>query len=129
MYKELVISIIIIVMIFSLDYALQKYTDNSIDNTSKSLEELKIQIGERKLDQKQIENSTNELYKKWMEYHDKLAFYIEHDELEKVETNFTAGKCFVENKQYGDAIAEFDKTIFVLDHIKDKYSLSIENIF
>ena len=70
-----------------------------------------------------------ELEEKINKSHTKLAYYIEHDELEKVETNFTEGKSLVKTGNYDVAQGDFEKMIFVLDHIADKYSFSLENIF
>ena len=129
MYKEIIISIIVIVLVFSFDFVSQKYTKNTIGEFSKELSELEQNIRKEKMSDKDIEKKTNELYDKWMEHHETLAFFIEHDELEKVETNFTAGKSFIESKKYSDAMSELEKTSFVLKHIKEKYLFSLENIF
>ena len=61
--------------------------------------------------------------------HDLLAYYIEHDELEKVETNLTGLRSFIESKEYSDALAELDKTVFVLRHIEDKNKFNLQNVF
>lgn len=58
-----------------------------------------------------------------------MAYYIEHDELEKVETNLTALKSFVDSNEYVDAMSELDKSVFVLKHIEDKYAFNLQNIF
>ena len=155
MYKELVISIIIVVSIFVLDYITQKYTDNVINEAIQDLNTIKIALKERKEEEEGLneeENETEEInegeeefegldedekilklasdnYEKWLKYHRRLAFYIEHNELEKVETNYVTGKSFIENAKYEDAMSEVEKTIFVLQHINDKYSVNLENIF
>lgn len=129
MYKEIIISIIVIALVFSFDFVSQNYTKNTIGEFSNELYNLEQDIRGKKIDKSEIESKTNKLYDKWMEHHEMLAFFIEHDELEKVETNFTAGKSFVESEKYSDAMSEFDKTSFVLNHIKDKYVFSLENIF
>lgn len=155
MYKELVISIIIVVSIFVLDYITQKYTDNVINEAIQDLNTIKLALKERKEEEKGLneeENETEEInegeeefegldedekilklasdnYEKWLKYHKRLAFYIEHNELEKVETNYVTGKSFIENAKYEDAMSEVEKTIFVLQHINDKYSVNLENIF
>ena len=129
MYKEIIISIIVIVLVFSFDFVSQKYTKNTIGEFSEELYNLEQDIREERMSDKDIEKKTNELYDKWMEHHETLAFFIEHDELEKVETNFTAGKSFIESKKYSDAMSELEKTSFVLTHIKEKYLFSLENIF
>lgn len=155
MYKELVISIIIVVSIFVLDYITQKYTDNVINEAIQDLNTIKLALKERKEEEEELneeENETEEInegeeefegldedekilklasdnYEKWLKYHKRLAFYIEHNELEKVETNYVTGKSFIENAKYEDAMSEVEKTIFVLQHINDKYSVNLENIF
>ena len=178
MYKELVISIIIVTSIFVLDYITQKYTDNVINEAIQDLNTIKIALKERKeeeegLNEEENEKETSEIeknneteeqneieeqneteetneneeeiekldedekilkqasenYEKWLKYHKRLAFYIEHNELEKVETNYVAGKSFIENAKYEDAMSEVEKTIYVLQHINDKYSINLENIF
>ena len=160
MYKELVISIIIVVSIFVLDYITQKYTDNVINEAIQDLNTIKLALKERKEEEEGLneeeseteENETEEInegeeecegldedekilklasdnYEKWLKYHKRLAFYIEHNELEKVETNYVTGKSFIENAKYEDAMSEVEKTIFVLQHINDKYSVNLENIF
>ena len=129
MYKEIIISIIVIVLVFSFDFITQNYTKNTIGGLSNELYNLEQDIREERMSDKDIEKKTNELYDKWMEHHETLAFFIEHDELEKVETNFTAGKSFVESEKYSDAMSELEKTSFVLTHIKEKYLFSLENIF
>lgn len=129
MYKEIIISIIVIALVFTFDFVSQKYTKNTIGEFSSELTNLEQDIREKRLDKSEIESKTNKLYDKWMEHHEILAFFIEHDELEKVETNFTAGKSFVESEKYSDAMSELEKTSFVLTHIKEKYLFSLENIF
>ena len=129
MYKELVISIIIIILIFSLDYITQKYTDFAINEAISNLHEIKESLKEENVDNKKAIEDTEEKYNRWLEHHKRLAFYIEHNELEKVETNFVSGKSFIESAKYEDAISELEKTIFILQHINDKYSVNLENIF
>lgn len=129
MYKELVISIIIIISIFVLDYITQKYTDFAINDAISNLHEIKELLKEENVDNKKAVKDAEEKYERWMEYHKRLAFYIEHNELEKVETNFVTGRSFIESAKYEDANSEIEKTIFVLQHINDKYSINLENIF
>ena len=65
----------------------------------------------------------------WESRHDKLAYYIEHNELEKVEDNLTALDSLSETEEYADAIKELDKCVFILKHIQEKYAFNLENIF
>jgi hypothetical protein len=129
MYKELVISIIIVVLIFALDTATQQYTDKSINETIDKLSELKENIRSGNTDGNLTSDSINSIYDMWLKYHEKLVLYIEHDEIEKVETNFVTCISFIESESYDSAIAELEKTVFVLQHISDKYEFNLENIF
>lgn len=129
MYKEIIISIIIIVSIFLLDYITQKYTDYAINEAIDNLNEIKESIKKENINNEDVLENMEKKYKRWLEHHKRLAFYIEHNELEKVETNFIAGKSFIETAKYEDATSEIEKTIFVLQHINDKYSVNLENIF
>ena len=129
MYKEIIISIIIIVSIFLLDYITQKYTDYAINEAIDNLNEIKESIKKENINNEDVLENMEKKYKRWLEHHKRLAFYIEHNELEKVETNFIAGKSFIKTAKYEDATSEIEKTIFVLQHINDKYSVNLENIF
>lgn len=127
MYKELAICIVLIIFIFIGDNITQKYTQQSIENLTNELEQLEqnLKNGEKE----EAEKKTEEINENWEKMHNKLAYYIEHDELEKVETYFTTFQSFTRTGNYDLAISELEKTIFVLDHITDKYSFNLENIF
>ena len=129
MYKELVISAIIIISIFVLDFITQNYADKTINDAIQDLTTIKQALKQEKVENEKVLKQASENYDKWPEYHKTLAFYIEHNELEKVETNYVAGKSFIENAKYEDALSEVEKTIFILQHINDKYSINLENIF
>ena len=60
--------------------------------------------------------------------HDKLSYYIEHNEIEKLETELTSLKSYVEVKEYDEAINEIDRALFLLNHIKDKYEFNLKTI-
>lgn len=129
MYKELIISAIIIVIIFFTDYITQKYTDSAINEAIKDISGIQEAIKQDDVQNDIALKNANEKYDKWLEHHNILAFYIEHNELEKVETNFVAGKSYIEKAKYEDANSELEKTKYVLEHINDKYSINWANIF
>ena len=129
MYKELVICIIIIVVIFSFDFLLQNYTDNAVKDINSNFEKIKSNINKQGFDKEKLIQDSDQLYLKWEEYNDKFSYFIEHTELEKVETEFISFKSYLKSKQYHDALAQIDRTTFVLNHINEKYSFSLKNIF
>ncbi len=127
MYKELSICIIIVVVIFSLDLYTQNHTKKSVSIINEQLMELKDTISKGNKDN--MIKKANELNSNWKKSHDRLAYYIEHDELEKVDTAIVTMISYIENADYSSALADLDKGKFVLEHIQDKYAFNIQNIF
>jgi galactokinase/mevalonate kinase-like predicted kinase len=127
MLKEIITCILTIIVIFALDIVTQGYTKNS----TKEMVELMANLKENILnnDIEQIENSVKEIDENWQKKHGKLAYYIEHDELEKVDTSLVTMKSFLETNDYSSAVAELDEGKFILEHIKEKNSFNVENIF
>ena len=127
MYKEIIICIFIIILIIGLDIFTQNYTKKSTIEITECLSELKNEIENENLENAKLK--IEELDQKWDNKHDKLAYYIEHDELEKVDTAIVQVKSFVENDDIPSAIAELETGKFVLEHIERKYKFNLQNIF
>ena len=75
--------------------------------------------------QKQAEIINNN----WETKNEKLAYFIEHDELEKASNAIVEMKSHIETETYTDAIAELEEGIFVLQHIQERNSFDLKNIF
>ena len=127
MFRENIIFIVIIVVIFSLDIFTQKYTKKTTAEITEMFSELKeLALKEEK---EQMDNKIVELNNKWNGKHDKLAYYIEHDELEKVDTAIVSAQSYIETEDYSSAAAELDVGKFVLEHIQRKYAFNLVNVF
>ena len=129
MKKEIVISLVIILTVIVGNIFTQNYTKECIRVVTEDLETLKTEAREEEKNQKKIEEKINHIRNHWDEMQEKLAFYIEHDELEKVETQISALKGDIESKLYQDMLPEIEKCSFILEHIADKTTLNIKNIF
>lgn len=127
MYKETIICIFIIILIIGLDIITQNYTKKSTIEITDCLSELKDEIENENLENAKLK--IEELDNKWDNRHDKLAYYIEHDELEKVDTAIVQVKSFVKNDDIPSAMAELETGKFVLEHIERKYKFNLQNIF
>lgn len=127
MYKELIICVILVVLIIMGDIFTQNYTKKTVNYLTDEAEFLKQSLEDNS--KEKAEDEISKIDDKWEEVHDKLAYYIEHDELEKVENDFTACKSLVNTGDFGQAICELEKMAFVLEHIMDKYSFNWVNIF
>ena len=121
MMKETIICVIIVVLIVSLDIFTQGYTQRATSEITQIFKELKEEmLIENK---EQIDNKVKILDEKWGQKHDALAYYIEHDEIEKVDTAIVSLKSYVETKDYSSAVAELDEGKFVLEHIQKRMHL------
>ena len=76
-----------------------------------------------------LKEQIKEIRDDWNERHKKLAIYIEHDELEKIETNLASLNGYLDMEEYGDSMAQLEASVYVLEHIKNKTTLSMINIF
>lgn len=132
MTKELVISAIIVVIIIVGDIFTTKYTNKSIETTTQSLYEIRSEMekeNEEEIDADKLKELIKNIRDDWNKRHKKLAIYIEHDELEKIETNLAGLNGYLDKEEYGDSMAQLDISVYVLEHIKNKTTLSLINIF
>lgn len=129
MLKETIICIVIVIAIIFGENLTQDYTKKSVSELSSELMSLRGKLEQENADNEEISKEIESIYKYWEERHDKLAYYIEHDELEKVETELVEIKSNIETKSYDESIIELDKSVFVLKHIEDKYAFNLQNVF
>lgn len=129
MSKEIIISIIVIILIITLDVMTTNYTSDAISILSEKIEEMKGNILNSEKDEAKIKIQMKDLQTEWKKHHQKFSYYLEHDELEKVETKLARINGEIEIRKYEDTIAELDETIFILNHIKDKEKFSFQSIF
>ena len=131
MWKEMIICLVIVIIIIIGNVITQNYTIESVKELSDSLTELKTKLEEKEdnISEDNIKGKIQEIEDNWKSRHERLAYYIEHDELEKVETNITALKSFIVTNEYAEAVSELDKSVFILKHIEDKYAFNLQNVF
>lgn len=127
MYKELAICLIIIVLVVGFNVLTEKNTEEAVKYMDEKLGKLEENILNK-------ENEDNlkimeEVMQAWQEKKDILEYYIEHDELEKVETEFNELRAKMRTENYDEGLADIEKGMFILNHIKEKYKLKIQNIF
>ena len=128
MWKEIIICIVIVILIFIGNYASQNYTVESVKDLNTQLSDLEELIGQDENNTK-IENKIEEIKTNWDDRYKKLAYFIEHDELEKVEANLTSINGLINAETLEDVRSKIQETEFILKHIEKKYAFIIENIF
>ena len=132
MFKEIIIIITILLLVLTLNYITQNYTKFCVSEVSSDLNTLREKIN-KEIDSEKVSEELNvnidNIHNKWDEMNKKLAFYIEHDELEKVETCLTNIRSNIETEELEHSIENLDACIFILGHIQDKEKLNLKNIF
>jgi len=133
MKKEMIICIFIVIVIVIANIVTQNYTTKIVGELNSKLEALETEItdiGESEdIAKDSVKNKIEEIEKYWEDVHSKLAYYIEHDELEKVETDIVGINSSIETNDYEQVLSKIDESKFILRHIEDKYSFTLENVF
>ncbi|MCI9287200.1 MAG: DUF4363 family protein [Clostridia bacterium] len=129
MHKELIISIVIVISIFALNYITQNYTDKTVIEVKEYLEKVKEELIKEEPNFKEAIIKADKAFEKWEELDDKLALYIEHDEIEKVTTAITSTVSFTKMKDEGQAVDSIDRCKYLLDHIDEREKFALDNIF
>ncbi len=128
MKKEIIICIFVIILVIVLNVITVNYTKNSVRIIKSELSNIREEIQQEE-DEGAITEAISELKNEWKKRYNKLAYYIEHDELEKVHLYIVGLDSNVNAEEYSQAIVELDKCVYILEHIEDKYSLNLKNIF
>ena len=129
MVKEFFICTIILILIFIGNGITQGYSRNSIEDINEKLADLREEMNQEEINEEEIVKHEDEIDKQWEEMFSKLAYYIEHEELEKVSRNLENMKTYIGLKEYDNATKEINEVIYILNHIEDKYSFNLQNIF
>jgi len=127
MYKEIIIIIVVIALVIGLDVVSNNYLKQAVIEISNELNELKVQI--LKENKEEAQEIMQRVKYKWKEKYKVLAYYIEHDELEKVETELVRLSADIDMEEYKHCINELNTSIFILEHIEQKEKLDIISIF
>ena len=129
MLKEFVICTIILILIFVGNGITQGYSRSSIEDINKKLVDLREEMNKKEINDEEVLKKEEEIDKQWEEMFSRLAYYIEHEELEKVSKNLENIKTYISLKEYDNAIKEINEGIYILNHIEDKYYFNLQNIF
>ena len=129
MRREAIITILIILAIIIGEWLTQSYSKKTLSGVQDSLRELKDGILSSENEVSELIDKTNQIYDKWEEDNQLLSYYLEHDELEKVNTQFVLVKGYLETDDPQNALPDIEEGIYILEHIKEKEKLSIKNIF
>ena len=127
MYKKVIIIIVVVFLVVWLDIITNKFTEETLEILSSDLNELKESV--LKKDKIESEKQMKIVKQKWYDRYKLLAFYIEHDELEKVETELVKLQADIGVKEFKHCVSELETIIFILEHIQEKEEMHFRSIF
>ena len=127
MYKKVVIIIVVVFLVVWLDIITNKFTEETLEILSSDLNELKESV--LKEDKIESEEQMKIVKQKWYDRYKVLAFYIEHDELEKVETEIVKLEVDIEVEEFESCVSEIKTIIFILEHIQEKEEIHLKSVF
>ncbi|MBE5805616.1 MAG: DUF4363 family protein [Clostridiales bacterium] len=129
MKKEFSIIIFLFVIVVLTHMFTQKNTRNFLDSIILDLESIEKDIFNNNIEKDNLSEKIDNIYSKWKEQYKYLAYYIEHDELEKLEIQLISIRANINVEDYDRCIEELEKCMFILNHIETKDSLELINIF
>jgi len=125
--KEYVIITVILIIVFYSDYI-----------TSKSLGDVVIWMRdgitsiENKMNENKEAEAQEEFYRleeRWKKDTDKLALFVEHNELEKVSSDIVVIESNFETDEIDKVLENIAELKFLLEHIEEKNQLKLKNVF
>lgn len=125
--REYIIIIIILGFVFLMEYL----TSKSLGEATKWMKEGVISI-ENKVKENQESEAQEEFYDlqgKWKEKTERLALFVEHNELEKVTNDIALIEINFETDETEDILENIADLKFMLEHIEEKNQLKWKNIF
>ena len=127
MYKDFIIIIVVILLIVGLDIITNKYTKKTLQILSGDLKILREYILDE--DKEKSKDQMKKIKENWEQRYKNLAFYIEHDELEKVETEMVKLETDIEVEEFKHCVSELETIIFIFEHIQEKEEMHFRRVF
>lgn len=129
MKKEIIMSLVIVFIIVIADIITGKITKNMVIDMTNKLEGLREVIENEESDEKIIESKIRDIKNTWEDEENVLSYYIEHEELEKVETELNSLIGLSKDRDIEEELTTIQRAEFILEHISEKYKLSLNNFF
>lgn len=129
MKKEIIITIVTIIVIIVGDFITQNLTKKCVNETTDKLSSLKKAVLNKDNNTNNLKEDSEKIYNTWRKESKGLAYYIEHDELEKVDVQIQIVTADLEADTPEESISEIEHAIYLLHHIEEKRALNLKNIF
>lgn len=148
--REIWLLIIILIIIIALELITNFIANRSIDSILGKLSELKEKLqnvekneeltlsleNKNELELEEVDKEIDgiiedigDLKNDWFKEEKKLSFFAEHDELEKISYAITILEENAINNEYNNALENLVEAKYWLEHVKEKDSFRLKNIF
>lgn len=130
-YKTLIFAISILIIIIILDIIFENYSKNSIEKINSNIDKIgkAFEIEGENYDKEKLEKFSEKARDEWRKREDILSCFIEHDEVEKINTKLDVLYTQVKNEVWMDAKSTVSEVKRLVKYLEGKYELSIQNIF
>ncbi len=123
MKKVIVLCIVIVVSIIISDYIIKNNICSNFNYIISILERI-----DNENDNNIREDKVSEIEAIVRDRYLLMAFYIDHGELEKIRSQIVTIKAGIDESDESFLHEEIKKTIFIINHLKEKIDFKLENI-
>lgn len=125
--KNVVISLILfIVMIVGITFSL-KYLNKASHDLGNLSDEIEQSITDNNWDK--AYKSSIEYTEKWKDYAKKIKLFLDHQEMDKIETELWKLPQYIKEETKDESLATVHVLKFLVDHISELEKVNIQNIF
>ena len=105
-------------------------TERSVDLLEERINYLENELNkDESIDGEKVKNRMEEIKNNWDEINNILSLYIEHEELDLVEIELVTLNSYLKEENYTEAMVSIEKVKFQINHIKEKNSFKLKNVF
>ncbi len=123
MRKILIASIMIIVIVIASDAIIKKNTFSDFDYIISALDKIST-YEDNEYKMREINNLDSFIKSKNII----MAFYIDHGEIEQIKAQLVIIKAGIRESDSSFLYEEIKRTIFIIEHLKEKIEFNLENI-
>ncbi len=127
--KETIAMIFIIVFILVAEVVTNKIIKESVERINEEVSQIQADLNNQEnLHKDDIYDQVIKLENDWKEEEEKLSYFAEHEELEKVSTSIVLLKSNIASEEIANAAERVEELQFRIEHIKNKQKLKWNNI-
>ena len=128
-YRHLIFAIAIVIIIIILDIIFENYSKSIIKKVNVNIDKIYKEFEENNYNENKLEKLAKNSKNEWEKKEKFLSCFIEHDEFEKINIKLNILYIKIKNKNWVDAKADVIEIKKLVEYLKGKYELSIQNLF